>query len=107
MTHLIEQYFRDEAICPHREFMVLTMRGKFNAKDDCSEYQRPYLLPADICLRGVGTAFTKITAFKKGIVRLDDQWWVALSNSDMSIAPGQNVRVLGIQGHTLLVEPVS
>ena len=108
MTHLIEQYWCDDGIFPHREFLALTIRGKFNAKDGLNEYSKPCLLPADVSLRGIGMAYTEITAFKKGVVRLDEHWWwFALSNSDMTIHPGQQVRVIGLQGYTLLVESIS
>lgn len=108
MTHLIEQYWCDQSICPHREFIALTIRGNFNVKGNFDEDQKPCLSPDEVCLRGNGVVYTEITAFKKGVVRLDDHWWwFALSNSDVIIHPGQQVRVTGLQGYTLLVESIS
>ncbi|MBX2865215.1 MAG: hypothetical protein KTR27_16815 [Leptolyngbyaceae cyanobacterium MAG.088] len=108
MTHLIERYWCGDAICPHREFLVLPMLGKFHVTGDFHEYLEPCFLPTDVCLEGAGVVYTKITAFKKGVVRLDDNWWwFALANSDMTIYPGQQVYVVGLQGHTLLVDVIS
>lgn len=107
MTHLIERYWCDQSICPHREFIARSIRGNFNIKGSFDEDQKPCLSSADVYLRGIGVVYTEITAFKKGVVRLDGHWWwFALSNSDVTIHPGQKVRVTGLQGYTLLVESV-
>ncbi len=107
MTHLIEQDWCDDAIHTHREFLALAMHGTFNTKDDLHECHKPCFLPADVCLGGIGMVYTEITAFKKGVVRLDDHWWwFALSNGGMTISPGQQIHVTGLQGYTLLVESI-
>lgn len=63
-----------------------------------------YVSPTDSYLKSIGIATAEITSYKRGRVRLNGSWWTALSNSNMTIHPGQKVRVTSRQSNTLLVE---
>lgn len=41
-----------------------------------------------------------------GRVRFQGSWWFARCPQDVTIEPGNEVRVIGNQGITLLIEPV-
>lgn len=45
--------------------------------------------------------------YNKGRVYFDCTWWPAKCDRPVVLLPGQVVRVLGIQGITLIVEPVN
>ncbi|NEP61801.1 MAG: hypothetical protein F6K31_33420 [Symploca sp. SIO2G7] len=80
------------------------MFGGLSAKGHLNEFYQPKLSPIDMHPHDIGVAYTKITALKQGVVRLDGCWWIALSIDDMAIQPGQHVRVIGLQNRSLLVE---
>ncbi|WP_416676435.1 NfeD family protein [Egbenema bharatensis] len=41
-----------------------------------------------------------------GRVRFQGSWWFARCQADVTIEPGEEVKVIGHQGITLLVEPM-
>ena len=104
MVSLITQYRCDSATWSHREIEVLTLRSKLVIEFWLKRFRRSRTSPTNSYLEGVGTADTEITFCKRGRVRLNGSWWSALSNSNMTIYPGQKVRVTSRQSQTLLVE---
>lgn len=101
MSYLAEQCLPDGGF-PHPD--VVFILSKLSTKGYFSEFQKSEVMPVDIDEACLGVAYTEITAFKKGIVCVNERLWVALSNSKVPIAPGQNIRVTALRGHTLLVE---
>ncbi len=103
MSNSTERCLCDGTIYLHRD-MALAILGKLSAKGYFNESYKPSLSPMGCALKAVGVAFTEITAFRKGVVRVEGRLWFALSNANMTIYPGHQIRVIGRQNHTLLVE---
>lgn len=103
MSNLIERCLCDGMIKLHRD-RPLTILGKLSAKGYFNESYKTSLIPIDCALKAVGVAFTEITTLRKGVVRVKGRLWFALSNSNMTIYPGHQIRVIDWQNHTLLVE---
>ena len=57
-------------------------------------------------LESVGVVESPIRIGKKGRIRLCGVYWFAYANSDRIIAINEEVRVVGRQGVTLIVEPI-
>lgn len=104
MTFLTKEYRCDAITGSHRDIEVLTLLSKLVLEYWFQGFQKTRLSPANSYLEGVGTADTKITSCTRGRIRLHGSWWSALSNSNITIYPGQKVRVTSRQSHTLLVE---
>lgn len=102
MSYLAEQCFPYESVCSYRD--VVSILSKLSVKGFFNEFKRSEVSPVEIDETGLGIAYTEITAFKKGVVLFSDRLWVALSNGNVVIYPGEKVRVTGLKGHTLLVE---
>lgn len=47
-----------------------------------------------------------IEPFRVGRIRFQGSWWSARCNQDITLRPGELVRVVGRQNITLLVEPM-
>lgn len=101
MSYLAEPRLPDGG-CPHPDAVFILT--KLSTKGYFSEFQKTEVIPVDIDEACLGVVYTEITAFKKGVVCVNDRLWVALSSSNVAIAPGQKIRVTGMKGHTLLVE---
>ena len=104
MTYLAKQYRCDVNAWTHRGIVVQTLLSKLTLESSFKGFQKSHLSPTETYLNGVGTAHTEITSCKRGRIRLYGSWWFALSNSNMTIHPGQKVRVKSRQNQTLLVE---
>lgn len=105
MTLLTKQYLHDAtATWSHHEVSVLTLLSKIALETCFKGFQRTHASPVNSYLEGVGVAYAEITSWKKGRVRLNGALWFARSDSNMTILPGQKVRVTARQGNTLLVE---
>ena len=57
-------------------------------------------------LESIGVVESPIRIGKRGRVRLCGVYWFARSSSDRIIAIDENIKVIGREGNTLLVEPV-
>ncbi|NEZ59626.1 hypothetical protein DXZ20_29085 [Leptolyngbyaceae cyanobacterium CCMR0081] len=104
MLSLTKEYRCDATPLSHREIVVLNLLIKVLLETWFKRLRQSHPSPTNSYLEGVGTADTEITPCKRGRVRLNGSWWSALSNSNMTIHPGQKVRVTSRQSHTLLVE---
>lgn len=104
MPYFLGQCSLSKSIQPHRDLIALTVLSMLANKDDSNKYQVSHMSDFDNDCGGFCMVYTEITSFKKGIVRFQSAWWVALSNSDVTIYPGQKVRVAAIQGSVLLIE---
>ena len=104
MISLTKQYRCDSINWSHREISVLTLLVKFLIDVWLKRFRYSRPSPTYSYLQGIGTANTEITSCKRGRVKLNGSWWTALSNSNMTIHPGQKVRVTSRQDNTLLVE---
>lgn len=105
MSHFLEQCLHDEVTHLCRELAFLSVSSVFDRKKYLNESQLSHVSSVDNGFGGFGMVYTEVTAFKKGVVRFQDAWWFALSNSDVTIHPGQQVHVMQYQGSTLIVEP--
>jgi len=104
MSHLTTQYFHNVDRRLRYEGEIIIFLGKFILQSCFKGLRKAHWPPTYSYLDGVGTADTEITSCKRGRVRLHGSWWSALSNSNMTIHPGQKVRVTSRQSHILLVE---
>lgn len=104
MTVLLKEGRCDSTCVSHQEIAVLTLLTRIVVESWLKRLRESRLSPAKSYLEGIGTADTEITSYKRGRVMLNGSWWTALSNSNMTIHPGQKVRVMSRQSNTLLVE---
>lgn len=104
MTVLLKECRRDSTCVSHQELAVLTLLARVFVESWFKRFQKTRLSPTKSYLEGIGTADTEITSYKRGRVSLNGAWWNALSNSNMTIYPGQKVRVTSRQSNILLVE---
>lgn len=104
MAFLTKQYFHGATNWSHREISVLPLLSKIALESCLKGFQKSHVSPVNSYLDGVGIAHAEITSWKKGRISLNGSWWFARSNSNMTIRPGQKVRVTGRQSNTLLVE---
>ena len=58
-------------------------------------------------LRSTGVVELPIRIGKKGRIRLCGVYWFARSDNSRIIAIGENVRVVGREGNTLVIEPIN
>ncbi|MBE9066654.1 NfeD family protein [Leptolyngbya cf. ectocarpi LEGE 11479] len=84
--------------------MAPTIISTLATKGYFSEFRPSHIPTVNSSVEEFGMVYTEITPRKKGIVRFKHAWWFALSNDNMTIDPGQNVRVIELHGSTLLVE---
>ena len=104
MPYLTKQYSYDATTWSHWEFRAFSLLSRLSSESGSKEFQASHSSPVNSYLEGVGIADSKITSHKRGRIRLHGSWWFALSNSNITIRPGQKVRVTGRQNHTLMVE---
>lgn len=104
MSLLMKEYRCGSVAWSHRELQILTLFNKLTFGHWIKGFPKSRVSPANRYLESIGTADTKITSCERGRIRLNGSWWFALSNSNITIYPGQKVRVTSRQNQTLLVE---
>ncbi|MEM7065270.1 MAG: NfeD family protein [Cyanobacteria bacterium P01_B01_bin.77] len=104
MALLTKQYLHDATVWSHYEVSVLTFLSKIALETCFKGFRKSHVSPVNSYLEGVGVAYAEITSWKRGRIKINGSLWFARSNSNMTILPGQKVRVTGRQSNTLLVE---